>query len=160
MTPFDEHLFTAFAFAIEKTTNESVPITVFAVGDIGPGDFTTTSETVQSTNEFTYDTGDGAVTAEVGSCTTFAKVKHSTRARALTLSMFLINWALTLCSLIITGIVANRREVKEGVALLPITIILSIPVIRSLYVGSPPFGVFIGMHRNHTTPLRRIDANH
>ena len=155
MTPLDEHWFTAFAFALENVTNKSTPITTFAVGDAGPGDFTTTYEMVPSTNQFTYDTGDGPITTGVGSYTTFAKVKHSTRARALTLSTLLINWVLTLC---ISAIVGHRRGVKDGVALLPITIILSIPAIRSLYVGSPPFGIFLGGYRNHSTPLQRIDA--
>ena len=157
MTPLDQYEFTVFAFAVEKATNKSVPIAVFAVGDAGPGDFTTTSETVPSRNEFTYDTGNGPVTMEVGSYTTFAKVKHTTRAQALTLSMFVINWVLTLCSLVITVTVADRREMPSGVALLPVTVILSIPAIRSLYVGSPSFGIRLGTHWKCTAPLHRID---
>ena len=153
MTPLDKYDFTVFVFAIEKATNKSIPITTFAVGDAGPGDFTTTSETVQSRNEFTHDTEGEPVTVEVGSYTTHVQVKHSIRARALTLSMFAINWVLTLCSLVITMIVANRREVKEGLALLPITMILSIPAVRSLYVGSPPFGILFGTHRNRIDPF-------
>jgi len=115
------------------------------------------SETVPSTNEFTYDTEDGPVTVEAESYTTFAEVKYTTRARALTLSMFVINWVLTLCSLVVTVTVADRREMPSGVTLLPVTTILSIPAIRSLYIGSPPFGVRLGTHWNRATPHHRID---
>ena len=153
MTPLDNYDFTAFVFVVEKATNKSIPITTFAVGDAEPGDYSTTSETTQSINSFTYDADNGTITVEVESYTTLVNVKHSTRARALTFSMFGINWALTLCSLAITMIVANKKEVKDGIALLPITVILSIPVIRSLYIGSPPFGILFGAHRNRTAPL-------
>ena len=152
VTPFDQYNFTVFALAVERATNRSIPITLFAVGDAGPADFTTTSETVPSSNWFTYDTDDGPVTVEVGSSTTFAKVLHSTRAQALTVSMFLINWVLTVFSMIITAIVTSRSEVKDGVALLPFSVIFTIPTIRSLFVGSPPFGILFGAYQNRTVP--------
>lgn len=75
-------------------------------------------------------------------------IVHSLRARAITYSMFAINWILTLCSIITTSAMFNRRgEVKEAVALLPVTVILTIPVVRSLYSGSPPYGIHLGKHR-------------
>ena len=147
-TPFDQYNFAVVAFAVEKATNKSVPITLLAVGDAGPADFTTTSETTPSSNWFTYDAEDGPVTVEVGSSTTFAKVIHSTRARALTVSMFLINWVLTVFSMIITAIVISRGEVKDSVALLPFSVIFTVPTVRSLFVGSPPFGILFGTHRS------------
>jgi len=42
------------------------------------------------------------------------------------------------------------REGEIGVALLPITVILSIPAIRNLYVGSPPLGIYLGAWRDST----------
>jgi len=147
----------AFVFVVEKATNKSIPITTFAVGDTGPADFTTASVEVPTRNQFTYDTEDGSTTAEVDSHTIFVTVKHSTRTRALTFSMFAINWVLTLCSATIASIVVRRRgKVEGGVALLPITVILSTPTIRSLYVGSPPFGIFLGTHQSfRVAPLSK-----
>lgn len=147
----------AFVFVVEKATNKSIPITTFAVGDTGPADFTTTSFEVPTRNQFTYDTEDGPITTEVESNTIFATVKHSTRTRALTFSMFAINWVLTLCSVTIASIVVRRQGKVEGsVALLPTTVILSTPAIRSLYVDSPPFGIFLGTHRNfYVAPLSK-----
>ena len=73
--------------------------------------------------------------------------------------MFAINWVLTLCSVAIALVVYRRRgEVKDGVALLPITVILTIPTIRGLYVGSPPFGIDFGAYQNYPTRLPRIYA--
>jgi len=134
---------------------------MFAVGDgdYGPVDFTTASVEVETKNNFTYNTKDGPVTVEVESRTVLATTRRSNNARALTFSMFAINWILVLGSVAIALMVfARRGEVKDGVAFLPITVILSIPTIRVLYVGSPPFGIFIGMHQNHPAPLPRIDA--
>jgi len=155
-TPLDRYSFTAFVFVVERATNKSVPITTFAVGDIGPADLTTTSVATPTKNQFTYDNEDGeSTTVDVESRTMFAEVKYSTRGRAITFSMFVINWVLTLCSVVIALIVLGRRgSVKDAVALLPVTVILSIPAIRNLYVGSPPFGIFLGTHQNPPTPPR------
>ena len=158
--PLDRYNFMAFVFVVEKATNKSVPINTFAVGDSGPGDFTTTSVEVPTRNQVTYDTEGGLTTIEVESHTISATVRHSTRARALTFSMFAINWVLTLCSVTIASIVVRRRgKVEGGVALLPITVILSTPTIRNLYVDSPPFGIFLGTHQNfRAAPLQIIYA--
>jgi len=155
LTPLDKYYFEAFVFVVEKATNKSVPITAFAAGDSEPRDYATTSDMVQTTNSFTHEAEGGPTTVEVKSYTTIIQVKHTTRARALTLSMFTINWVLTLSSLAVTMIMASRREVKDSVALLPITIILTIPVIRSLYIGSPPFGILFGTRQNHPVCLSK-----
>ena len=146
----DRYNFTTFVFAVESATNKSIPIAGFAVGDsdIGPPDFTTTSVDVRTTNNFTYNTEDGPVTVQVESRSLTATVRHSSPARALTFSMFAINWILTLGSVAIALIVLKRQGgLKDGVAFLPITVILSIPAIRGLYVGSPPLGILIGMRQ-------------
>ena len=155
-TPFDHYGFTASAFAVESATNRSVPITL-AVGNAGPGDlsdFTTRCQTIPTRTVFTYDVGIGPATVEVESYTTFAEVKRTARARALTLSMFAINWVLALFSVAVAMSLVLKKNVKEGFAFLPVTIILSIPGVRSLYVGSPPFGIFLGTHETAPHPFQ------
>lgn len=72
-------------------------------------------------------------------------MKRSMLARAFTMCMLLVNWALTAGSVYITLIVAIRKErVNDAVPLVPVTAVLTVPAIRALYVGSPPFGIFIG----------------
>jgi len=157
-TPFDLYGFTMFAFVVESATNKSVPFAVFAVGDSGPVDLTTISVEEETRINFTYVTEDGPTTVEVESLTILAKVVHTTRAVALTVSMFIINWVMSLCSVAIAFIVFRRRggEVTDGVAFLPITVTLSIPTIRSLYVGSPPFGILLGTHQNRQLPVQGL----
>ena len=55
--------------------------------------------------------------------------------------MSAINWILTFCSIVTTS-VAFGRVVWEGeaeITLVPITAILTLPAIRNLYLGAPPF---------------------
>jgi len=150
-----------FAFVVESSTNKSIPITTFAVGDgdYGPVDFTTTSVELETRNNFTYNTEGGPITVEVESRAVLATTRRSNNARVLTFAMFAINWILTLGSVAIALVSLLRRgEVNDGVAFLPVTVILSIPTIRGLYVGSPPFGTPIGMHQNCSALLSRIDT--
>jgi len=131
--PLDRYHFTTFVFVVKSTTNKSIPITMFAVGDgfDGPVDFTTASVEVETRNNFTYNTEDGPATVEVESRMVLATTRRSNSARALTFSMFAINWILALGSVAIAFVVSIQRgEVKDGVAFLPVTIILSIPTIR------------------------------
>lgn len=147
--PFARYDFVAFAFVIDKATNKSIPITVLAAGDSGPADFTTQSTDVPSRSNFTYSATGGPATAEVESRMMFSTITHSLRAAALIFLMFCLCWVLSLWSVWIAWSVSRQgMEVKDGVAFLPITLIFSIPTIRSLYIGSLPFGVFLGMYLN------------
>ena len=141
--PNDWYSFSAFAFAIDKATNTSVPILTFEIGSAGAGDFSTNSDVIPSRNNFTYNAGSGPTTIQVDSHTLDAGIGRSVPARALTYSMFAINWVLAVCSIITTSVTFDKGG-EIGVAFLPITVILTIPTIRNLYVGSPPFGIFLG----------------
>ena len=157
-TPHDRYDFTAFAFVINPATNFSVPVVNFTVGDTGTGYYITTSRMATSRTNFTFQDPNSNETFSslIGSYTTYATVRRTRRAKALTFLMFTINWLLTLCTLAITAIVATKRVVKDSVALLPVSVILSVPNIRALYIGSPPFGIYYGTHRNRTTPFEGL----
>jgi len=144
LAPFDAYSLTAFAFVIEKATNTSVPILAFAVGD-APGDFVISSVETKTVSGYTYDSGTGPTTIGVHSSMVWIEARRSQIAQAFTMCLLLINWALTVGSIYIMLIVVFRRGgINEAVLLLPVTIILTIPTLRSLYAGSPPFGIFIG----------------
>ena len=124
----------------------------------GAGDFSVASVPgrVPSSNQFTYDGKKGPTTVTVDSYTMYPVIQRSRRGKALIYFMFAINWILTLCSIITTSVIFNREgQVKYGVALLPITVILAVPAIRDLYPGSPPLGIYLGTHRNCTVLLFR-----
>lgn len=141
--PNDCYSFSAFAFIIDKATNNSIPITL-AIVDSGPGDFTTASNPYPSRNNFTRIIGGQLTTTEVDSNTLFPVIKRSQRARALTYFLFAVNWLMTLTSVVTTAFMFNQGGgVQDTLSLLPLTVILTIPMIRGLYVGSPPFGIFL-----------------
>jgi len=57
----------------------------------------------------------------------------------------MLNWALTVLVVYITVavMVSRKKEAGEGVLLIPLTIILTIPALRAMFVGSPPFGILL-----------------
>lgn len=118
------------------------------------GDFGVVSFLLQSSTNFTRVVDGQLVTTEVDSSIFFSNITRSKRARALTYFLFTINWLLTLCSMVITAFSfrLSLGKAKYSIALLPITLILTIPTVRSFYPGTPPLGVFIGTHCSYVAP--------
>ena len=144
MVPFDDYYVAVNAFVIEKETNKPVPIVAFGAGD-GDDYFFLSSTEGQAKTNYTYDLGTGPTMMEVDSGMINITVKRSHLARAFTMCLLLINWALAIGSTYVTlAVVVRRERVHEGVLLLPITLVLTIPTLRGLYVGSPPFGIYFG----------------
>ena len=148
--PFDDYRINAFAFAIDKATNKSVHITRFTTAD-PLNNFVTFSHDMETVSDFAYETGNGtAVTIQAESRAMEVVVYRSILAQAFTMCMLLVNWALTIGALYVTPVMLVRRErMSEAVLALPITVVLTIPAIRSLFIGSPPFGILLGMLRNN-----------
>ena len=137
MIPFDAYLLIALVFVIEKATNKSLPI----VTD-GASGFVISSSETQAKNNWTYNSGAGPTTVEVRSSLIQIAVKRSQLARAFTCAvcLIIINSALTISSAYVTFLAVVRREaVNDTVLLLPVTLVLVIPALRSLYPGTPPF---------------------
>jgi len=144
-TPNDNYVFLVPFLAIERATNKSVPIFNLACGGVG-SDFIAPSKMGVTRPKFTYETANGSTTVGFESRALEVKIRRSTRAKMLTFSMFAINWILVSCSVITTSLFFSpKRDVKEGFALLPLTVILTIPSIRALYSGSPSFGIFFDL---------------
>jgi len=144
MLPFDAYSFSILVFVIEKETNKSVPIVTLAAGQ-APDNFDVSSTSVETTT-YTYDSEAGLTMIDVDFRTIRIQVKRSRSAQALTMCLFLANWALTAGSICIVLVaIFKREETNDADLLLPVVTILIIPAPRSLYPGSPPFGIFIGM---------------
>jgi len=147
MAPFDTYDLTVTMFVIEKATNRSVPIIAFAAGE-GPKNFVVSSNNSRTLSNYTYDSGTGPTTVEVESSVITIAVKRSKLAQAFTVCLLLINSALTVGSAYVTVLVLTRKErIHEGIFLFPVTVVLTIPALRSLYPGGPPFGIYIGGSR-------------
>ena len=145
--PFDWYGFGASILVMEKATNKSVPITAFAV--IGRLDnFVASSTEIPTQSKFTYDSGTGTTTVLVESSVISVVVERVQLAKAFTACLFIVNWALTIGSVYITLLtLVGTGKMDPAVVLLPITLVLTIPTLRGLYVGSPPFGTYIGEYR-------------
>ena len=142
--PFDDYILNAFVFVIDKATNKSVYITRFAAAD-PLNNFVTFSRDVETTNKFAYETANGTVIVDIESRAVVVTISRSTLSRSFTMCMLLMNWALTVGTLYITLVMIVRREkMSDAVLALPITVVLTIPAIRALFVGSPPFGILLG----------------
>jgi len=147
LVPFDTSAINVAVFVIEKATNRSVPIITFAAGG-GPHNFIVSSENWSTLSNYTYDSRTGPITVEVESSIIYMEVRRSQLAKAFTVCLLLINLALTVGSVYVTVLVLTRRgQIHEGIVLFPVTVILTIPALRNLYPGSPPFGIYIGRSR-------------
>ena len=144
VVPFDAYSLSALVIVIDKATNRSVPIITIAAGE-GPDNFAVSSYDVRARSNYTYDPGTGPTTVEVDSRVVRIKVKRSQLAQAFTMWLLIVSSALTVGSIYLTLLVIFGGEgVDNAVLLLPVTIILTIPALRSLYPGSPPFGIYFG----------------
>ena len=143
--PFDSYAVETLAFVVEKATNKSVPIITFAAGE-GPNGFIVWSTEESVTSTFTYDSGTGApTTVEVPSRIALISITRSRLVRAFTMCLLLVDSGLAVGSTYVMLLVFFRREgLDSTVLLLPVTIVLTIPTLRSLYPDSPPFGIYIG----------------
>ena len=163
--PFDVLLFSASVVVMEKAGNTSVPIVGFAVSDLTDYFVISSSDWGSSKGNFTNDFPSGIsgittsisgiatsssqvtkrTTVEVGYGWMWFEAKRSHFAYVFTLCLLLINWALAIGSIYITLLVIfGRQKMDVAVLLLPVTIVLIIPALRALYIGSPPLGGYIG----------------
>ena len=150
MAPFDVYSLSVLVFVIERATNKPMPIVTLTAGQ-APNNFDVSSVEAEMTNNYTYYSGTGPTTISVNSRFAEITAKRSRFARALTICLFLINWALTTGSIyIMVLVVSGRVGVNDAILFLPVTIVLTIPTLRILYPGSPPFGIFIGKSRELT----------
>ena len=89
------------------------------------------------------------VTTKTGSRVLRVKARRSTLAQTFTIRVLIVNQALKIGSLYITLSMLVRRETASEVVLaLPMTLIMTIPAIWFLFVGSPPFRILLGTLSN------------
>lgn len=80
--------------------------------------------------------------AFVDSFTSILRLERTTNAQLYTVVLFLLNWALTGITVYITVLIQMGEALGEGIVALPLTILLILPMIRNMFVESPPFGEF------------------
>ncbi|KAJ7105996.1 hypothetical protein C8R44DRAFT_745644 [Mycena epipterygia] len=72
-------------------------------------------------------------------------VRRSLLAKVFTIAIFLLNWGLVVSVMYITVVayVSKDRNLGDWALAAPLTIILTIPGLRGLFVGDPPFGILL-----------------
>jgi len=162
VVPFKHYGFNTSVFAIDPLTNGSIQIAMFGILDT-LGDYVIRSYDVADTTKFTYESEDGLVTTEVESRVLRAEIERSAIAKAFMICLFIGNWAVTVSSVYTTAlVVSGKLEATSVIAALPFSALLTIPTIRSLYIGSPPLGFSVGKPRlcHFSQPVSRLDRFH
>jgi len=136
LAPYDDYVLDIEAFVIETATNQSLPILKFSAAD--------PTDNFYADNQVDWDTESTFNGERVPSRHFQVRVKRSFLAKIFTIVLLIVNWLLTAGCLRITLLsVVGHEELGEGTLLLPITVILTIPALRGLYIGSPPFGEYL-----------------
>ena len=70
------------------------------------------------------------------------RLKRSNLSIVFVITIFLVNWALTVMVVYITTIAlfSTESRITDGIVVLPVTVILTLPALRALFLDSPPFG--------------------
>ena len=132
--------------AIDKATNESIPVWSSVNSLVQNFDVSSSIGDYGYVTADTYNRGIGPFIGKLLYSFTSITVKRSKLSRAFTICLLMLNWALTAASVWVTTTIFSKREKPPGAVLLfPLTLIVTIPALRSLYVGSPPLGILIGM---------------
>lgn len=130
--PFDTYFLDSIVVVRDSDTNESLPILTYYP--------------VDSTNNFSPSVQQDWATVTMSNGT----VTHSRFMRMhfvrtaftqfFVMSLFIVNWALTGIVLYITISANEGNDVGESILLLPLSVIVTIPGLRALWVGAPVFG--------------------
>ena len=142
--PFDAYSHSAMVFVIEKATNKSLPIFTSTTGE-GVSGFVIQSTEEQTETNWTQNSETVSTTVTVEASLIKITVKRSLLAQAFTVCLLITNSALAVGSAYVTLLAVVRREaVNDTVIFFPVTVVLTIPALRSLYPSSPPFGIYLG----------------
>ncbi|KAJ7730387.1 hypothetical protein DFH07DRAFT_173933 [Mycena maculata] len=135
--PFDTYdIATVFVAINPVNASTALPILRLTVVD-AVGSFLPATEETAATGTLNAS----AVAARVATI----HLARTELAKAFTLVLFVVNWALAIAVLylIVVAAVLPATDVSEGVLLVPLTVILTIPALRALFVDAPEFGIML-----------------
>lgn len=131
--PFDTYFLDTSFIAFDSNTNQSYDIL-----SLSP---------IDSTNSFYTDiqqqwaTTINMTSVAVGGRYMKTMFRRTMLTQFFIMAMFLVNWGLTLVVLYISVAASDGRKVNESILVLPLSVILTIPALRALWVGAPAFGM-------------------
>ena len=148
----DQYFFHTFAFAVDPTTNYSVPIAKLVVAGTTK-DFAIRSHDTAAMNTLAYDPEKEPVSVE--SRVLRVEIEPSVIALANAIGLFAINWLATIGSIYVTVLVTSGKLKKDSViATGPFGALLTLPTVRSFYIDLPllvsPVGESCGHNFHHS----------
>ncbi|KAH8833326.1 hypothetical protein DL96DRAFT_1552302 [Flagelloscypha sp. PMI_526] len=142
--PFTRYELTHNFLVIDSSTNTSIPVLNAAIVTASDSYIpykTRSSEFAGSGFKIPWSTN-GAKAETYSAKLSFTL---STIAKFFSVALFTINWSLALLVLFMTVLFLVRigqvgGGLPESVMVVPVTIIVTIPALRALFIGNPPFG--------------------
>jgi len=136
--PFDTYALTTTFITLNTVNNTSLPILSLAVSDI--------VDNFHPDSSVQTDTQSILNNASMHSRTLSLRLQRTDGTRVYVMVLFSTTWLLTIAVIYPTiialfGTPSNR--IGDSVALLPMTIVLTLPHLRQLYPDAPAFGLFL-----------------
>lgn len=133
--PYDRYFAQVLIHGLHSETNESIPLGVVLMDDtVDNFDVHVFDAAFVRTNKPAI----GQSSSAYGLRIAFERTLASNR---LAILLFFINWLLTATVLYFAVSACVGTVLADGVLILPITVILTIPALRALWVGAPAFGM-------------------
>jgi hypothetical protein len=131
--PWDQYHVTTSFIAVNHESNATLPIVAIVPSEAAGGLFTDYS----TYHTKSYFNG----TADIPGQSVFFMLRRTFVVKTFVMTIFLVNWMLVAMIMFITVVAfCGKRQMPEGLLLLPVTIILTVPSLRALMVDSPAFG--------------------
>lgn len=133
--PFDTYYLGSSVTARRSDTNESLPILTYH-----PVDSTNNFApyVLEDTDTFTEPNGTAVHNRYMR-----MEFSRTSFTQFFVMSLFIVNWSLTAIVLYITLSANEGNDVGESILLLPLSVIVTIPGLRALWVGAPAFGLLL-----------------
>ncbi|KAF8813459.1 hypothetical protein BYT27DRAFT_7250980 [Phlegmacium glaucopus] len=133
--PFEKYRLVTTFIAFNPAANTSLPIVRLAISD-------TVNNFQPQLDE--WETQTFVNNTLMNSRTTHVNIQRTISAKTFVILIFTSNWIITAAVMYITCIALwSNTKLGDGVVLLPMTIILTLPLLRQFYVDAPPIGVLL-----------------
>ncbi|KAH9894975.1 hypothetical protein C8Q73DRAFT_790170 [Cubamyces lactineus] len=135
--PFDTYVLDTYVQALDPATNASIPTLFMRIADA--------TDNLEPT--LRRDRAVHTASPAVGTSTAAHGVQYSFGRTVLSqlfvMVLFIVNWLLTAVVAYIAVSAFDGVPLAEGVLMLPVSVILTIPALRALWVDAPAFGLLL-----------------
>ncbi|KAH9847631.1 hypothetical protein C2E23DRAFT_863263 [Lenzites betulinus] len=135
--PFDIYYLDTYFQALDPSTNATIPTLFVRIADA----------TNNLEPKLVHNDNIRTVKAIIGNATSAFGVQYMFHRTVLSqlfvMVLFVVNWLLTAVVVYIAVSAYDGMPLSEGVLILPLSVVLTIPALRALWVGAPAFGLLL-----------------